>query len=76
MGTIVAGSALSGGTAPVRSAYTDSIRAVSIAEAHWLMLDDRGDDVEGAGLERFWAAKKAHREVFGSLNRGADGGWV
>lgn len=54
--------------------YTESIRAVIVAEAAYQLACERGDLVEGP-LTTFNAAKAAHRAAFGTLTK-VNGVWA
>ena len=54
--------------------YTESIRAIEIAEAIYHVACERGDVIDEP-LAAFNAAKAAHRAAFGSLSK-AGGVWA
>lgn len=57
--------------------YQQSIRAITIAEAHYNTVCDRSDTdaaVEAA-LAILWQSKARHRELFGQVRR-VGGEWV
>jgi len=57
--------------------YQSSIRAITVAEAHYFVLCDLAetDDAIAEALERLWRIKAEHKAEYGTLTR-IEGAWI